>query len=101
MRCFDKFIQADLEISRRKNVVGVRGKAKRDWKKSADPESRASRHPGKVCMNVANPRSLQTQPDVDSLIKTKEIGAPAPLIESRDSFGSEFSLCRSSLNFIQ
>ena len=51
----DKFIQADLEILRRKNVVGVRGEAESDWKKSGDPKSRARSHAGKMCMNMADP----------------------------------------------
>ena len=85
-RCIHELIKSNLERSRHKNVVGVRGKAKRDWKKSVDPESGARRHPSKVRVNVPNPQLLQVQAYVDGLIEPKEIGAPAPFIESSDNF---------------
>src|SRR5438132_12106929 len=98
-RCTDKPIKANGKISRRKNVVPVRGKTESDWKKSVDPESSARGHSSKMCMNMSNPHLLQAQPDVNSLIEPKKIGAPAPLIESIDSFGRQFSFFRSAVNF--
>ena len=90
-RCLDKFVQTDLEIPWRKNVVCVRGKAKSDWKKFGDPESGARSHPGEVCMNVVDSHVLQAQSDIHSLIKAKKIGAPAPLIESSNDYWTESS----------
>src|SRR5436309_138546 len=81
-RCADKFVQTDLEIPWREDVIGVRGKAKSDWKKFGDPESGARRHASEVCMNMADLHLLQAQPDINSLVKSKKIGSSAPLIES-------------------
>src|SRR5207247_10451852 len=47
-RCIHELIKSNLERPRHKNVVGVRGKAKRDWKKSVNPESGPRRHSRKV-----------------------------------------------------
>src|SRR5438045_7049433 len=85
-RRLDKFVQTDLETSWRKNVIGVRGKAKSDWKKFGDPESCARCHASEVRMNMTDPRLLQAQPDMNSLIKAQKIRATAPLIESSDNF---------------
>src|SRR6266403_1643621 len=85
-RCIDKLIKSDLETSRRKNVVGMRGKTKSDGKKFMDPESRARGHSREVRVNMTNPHLLQAQPNVNSLIEPKEISAPSPFIESGDNF---------------
>ena len=100
-RCIHELIKSNLERPRHKNVVGVRGKAKRDWKKSVDPESGPRRHPRKVRVNVPNPQFLQAQPDVNSLIEPKKIRAPAPFIESSHDIRREFSLFPSTANIIQ
>ena len=84
-RCIDKFVQTDLEISRRENIIGVGSKAESDWEEFADPESSARGHSSEVCVNVTNPDFLQAQSDINCLIKTEKIGTPAPLIESADN----------------
>src|SRR5262245_50811374 len=38
-RCINKFIQSDFELSRRKNIVRVRGETETDGKKLVNPES--------------------------------------------------------------
>src|SRR5207247_8963499 len=81
-RCIHELIKSNLERPRHKNVVGVRGKAKRNWKKSVDPESGARRHPSKVRVNVPNPKLLVVQAYVDGMIEPTEIGALAPWLES-------------------
>src|SRR5438874_2675817 len=100
-RCIHELIKSNLERSRHKNVVGVRGKAKRDWKKSVNPESGPRRHSRKVRVNVPNPQFLQAQPDVNSLIEPKKIRAPGPFIESSHDIRREFSLFPSAANIIQ
>src|SRR6266496_1429172 len=97
----DEFIKSDLEISRRKDVVGVRSKTICDWEKSADPVSSARRHSGEMRVNMANPHLLQAQPDVNSLVKSKEIGATAPLVESSDNLCIDLSFFGSQANGIQ
>ena len=52
-RCIDKFVQTDLEISRRKNVIGMRGKAESDWEELADPEGSARGHSSEVRVNMS------------------------------------------------
>ena len=79
-------------MPRRENVVGVRGKTKRHRKKSVDPESGARSHSREMCMNMADAQFLQAQPDINSLIKPKKIGAPTPVIECSDNFRRELSL---------
>src|SRR6266496_3660287 len=77
------------------------GKAKTDREKSADPKSGARSHSGEVRVHVANSEFLQTQSNIHRLIKTKKIGASAPLVESSDNFCSDFSLFRGLANVIQ
>ena len=55
----DEFIKSNLEISRRKDVVGVRSKTICDREKSADPVSSARRHSGEMRVNMANPHFFQ------------------------------------------
>ena len=100
-RCIHELIKSNLERSRHKNVVGVRGEAKRDWKKSVNPESGPRRHSRKVRVNVPNPQFLQAQPDVNSLIEPKKIRAPAPFIESTDRLLIDLSFFGSQANGIQ
>ena len=78
--CIDKLVQTNLEISRRKNVVGVRSKAKTASKKLLDPKSGACPHSRKMCMSMSNAHSSQACPDINGLIKTEKVGAPPPLI---------------------
>src|ERR1700730_2596708 len=85
-RCIDELIKSDLEISRRKNVVGMRSKTESDGKKFVDPVSGTRRHSREVRVNMANPHFLQSQADVNSLIKPEKIGASTPLIERGDNF---------------
>ncbi len=85
-RHINKFIKTDLEFARRENVIGMRCKAKSNREEFADPESSARGHSGEVCVNVMNPSFLQAQSDINRLIETEKIGAPAPLIESSDNF---------------
>ena len=84
-RCIDKFVQTDLVISRRENIIGMGSKAESDWEEFAGPESGARGHSSEVCVNITNPDLLQTQSDINCLIKTEKIGTPAPLIESADN----------------
>ena len=98
-RCIDKLIEPNLEISRRKNVVGVCGKTKCDWKKSGDPESRARRHSREVRVNMANPHFSQAQADIYGLVKAQKIGAAVPFIESTDDFRRQLSFFGSAMNF--
>src|SRR5207249_2814191 len=100
-RCPNHFVQADLKLTWRKNVIGVRGKAKSDWKKFGDPESCARCHASEVRMNMTDPRLLQAQPDMNSLIKAQKIRATAPLIESSDNFWRKSSFFRSPPDIIQ
>src|SRR6266700_7295794 len=95
-RCIDKFVQTDLEISRRKNIIGVGGKAESDWEEFADPESSARGHSSEVCVNVTNPYFLQAQSDINCLIKTEEICAAPPFIENSDDFSGQLPLFRSA-----
>src|SRR4029453_4838929 len=99
--CVNQLVQTDLKISRRENVVGVRGKAETDREKSADPESSAGSHSGEVRVHMANPNFLQAQSNITSLIKAKKMPAAPPLIESSDNLYGEFSLFRSPVNVIQ
>src|SRR5438034_1448740 len=84
--CTDELIKSNLEIPRCKNVIGVRGKTKCDWKKFVDPESRARGHSGEMGVNMTNSELLQPQADVDCLIKPKEIGPSSPFIKRGDNF---------------
>src|SRR5712692_4304907 len=100
-RSIDKFVQTDLELARRENVVGMGGKAESDWEKSADPKSGARGHPSEVCVNVTNPHFSQAQSDINRLIETEKIGAAAPLIESADNFCRYLSFFRSAADLAQ
>src|SRR5213595_2963710 len=94
-RCIKEFIEPNLKISGRENIVGMRGKAKSNSKKSVHPESGARGHSSKVRVDMTNPHFLQSQSNIDRLIEPKKIGAPAPLIESADNLPRSFSLfCR-------
>src|SRR5437879_12983538 len=84
-RCPNHFVQADLKLTWRKNVVGVCGETKGDWKKLGDRESRARCHAREVRMNMTDPRLLQAQPDMNSLRKAQKIGAAATLMETSDN----------------
>ena len=85
-RCIDKLIQTNFKLSRRKNIVGVRGKTERDREKPGDPESGARGHSCEMRVHMMNPHLLQAQADVSRLIQSKKIGAPAPFIERGDNF---------------
>ncbi len=100
-RFTDKPIKANGKSSRRKNVVPVRRKTESDWKKFVDPEGSARGHSSKMCMNMSNPHLLQAQPDVNSLIEPKKIGAPPPLIQSTDNFRSQFSFFGRATNLFE
>ncbi len=54
MRGIDKFIETDLEASRRENVVCVRGKAEIDAEELVDPTSGARGETGEVRVDVTN-----------------------------------------------
>src|SRR5262245_34435864 len=71
-RCANKFVQTDLEISWRKNIVGVSSQTKSDWKKFRDPESGACRHTSEVCMDVVDAGLSQAQSDTNSLISRRK-----------------------------
>src|SRR5215471_8017430 len=90
-RCANKFVQIDLEISGRKNIVGVSSQTKSDWEKFRDPESGACRHSSEVCMDAVDAGLSQAQSDINSLIKSEKIGAPTPFIESSNNLWSELS----------
>src|SRR5262245_31588930 len=84
-RCIDKFIESDLELSRRENVVCVRGKTESDRKKFIDPESSSRSHAGKVRVHMINPHFLQAEANVDGLVQSKKIRAAPPFIQGGDS----------------
>src|SRR5438034_5596771 len=100
-RCIDKFVQTDLEISRRENIIGMSGKAESDWEKPADPKSGARGHSSEVRVNVTNPHFLQTQSDINCLIKTEKISAAPPFIENSDDFSGQLPFFRSAADFAQ
>src|SRR5206468_10618420 len=79
-RCIDELIQADFELSRRKNIICVRGKTKRDRKKSVNPPSRARGHTGEMRMHLANPHFTQAYSNVNRLVKSEEISASPPFL---------------------
>ena len=79
----------------------MRGKTETDWEEFADPESSARGHSGEVGVHMANSNFLQAQSDINRLIETEKIGAPAPLIDCSDNFCSQFSFFRSPANIIQ
>ena len=60
----------------------MRGKTETDWEEFADPESSARGHSGEVGVHMENSNFLQAQSNINRLIETEKIGAPAPLIES-------------------
>src|SRR5262245_3715238 len=79
-RCIDQLIESDFELSRRENVVCVRGKAESDRKKLIYPESSTRRHAGEMRVHMIDPHFLQAQSNVDRLVEPKEIGAAPPFI---------------------
>ncbi len=58
-RGIDKFIETDLEVSWRENVVCVRGKAEIDAEKLVDPKSGAGGETGEVRVNMVNSEIAQ------------------------------------------
>src|SRR5438045_5355674 len=83
-RCIKEFIEPNLKISGRENIVGMRGKAKSNSKKSVHPKSGASGHSSKVRVNMTNPHFLQSQSKIDSMIEPQKISAPAPILHTPD-----------------
>jgi hypothetical protein len=53
-----------------------------------------------VRVHVTNSNVLQTQSNINRLIKTKKIAAPAPLIESSDNFSRQLSFLGSSPDIV-
>ena len=100
-RCIDKFIQSDLELPRRENVVRVRGKTESDRKKSVYPESSARSHAGEMSVHMIDPHLPQAQSNIDRLVKPKEIGAAAPFIQGGDNVCAELSVFCGASNVFQ
>src|SRR5712692_5791023 len=100
-RGIEKFIETDLEVSRRENVVCVRGKAEIDAEELVDPTSGARGETGEVRVDVANSEIGQAQPNINRLIKTKKIGSPFPFIKRGNDLSREVSLFGSSMDFVQ
>src|SRR5262249_13534903 len=100
-RCIDKFIKSDLELSRRENVVCVRGKTESDRKKFIDPESSSRSHAGEVRVHMINPHFLQAEANIDGLVEPKKIRAAPPFIEGADNFSAQPLFSLSASNFIQ
>src|SRR3954452_21661888 len=84
-RSIHKFVQPDLELSRRENVVGMRGKTESDRKKLADPESSARSHACEMSVHMIDPHCLQSQTNVDRLAKSEKIRAATPFIQGGDN----------------
>ena len=77
----DKFIEADLEVSWRENVVRVRGKAEANAKKLVDPKSGPRGEAGKVRVDMVNPAFSQPDSHINGLVETKKIGMSPPFIK--------------------
>ena len=91
-RRLDKLIQADFEVTRRKNVICVRGKTETDSKKFVDPEGRARGHAGEMRVHMANPHFTQAQSDVNRLVQPKEISASPPFLQRGHNLWIELPL---------
>src|ERR1700686_537265 len=76
-----KFIEADLEVSWRENVVRVRGKAEANAKKLVDPKSGPCGEAGKVRVDMLDPAFSQPDSHINGLVETKEIGTSPPFLE--------------------
>jgi hypothetical protein len=59
----------------------VRGKTESDREKFIDPESRARSHAGEMSVHMTDPHFPQAQPNIDRLVKPKEIRAASPFIQ--------------------
>jgi hypothetical protein len=101
VRSIDKLIRPNLEVSRRENVIRVRGEAESDWEKFVDPESRARCHSHEVGVNMAYPHFPEAQSNVNSLIEPKKIRAATPFIQRSDDFLSELPLFGRPPNAVQ
>ena len=75
----DKFIEADLEISWRENVVRVRGKAEANPKKLVDPKSGPRSEAGKVRLELKTSRSPARR---YSAILSKRVCSMRPVVRS-------------------
>src|SRR5262249_50971935 len=100
-RRINEFVQSDFELPWRENVVRVCCKAETDLKKFVDPEGSARGHASEMRVHVRNAHLAQQQPDINSLVKSKEIGAAPPFIERGDNVRGEFPLLGGVSNVLQ
>ena len=68
-RVGQQFRERNHEVPGREDVVGVRGEAVGDAEELLDPIRGPCRHSRKVRMQTPDAGFLQTQPDIDGLIK--------------------------------
>src|SRR6186713_1475010 len=99
--CTHKFVQCDLELSRRKNVVRVRGKTESDRKKLVYPKSSARSHASEMSVHVIDPHCLQAQTNVNRLVKPKKIGAAIPFIQDGDNLCADLPFFCGASNLFQ
>src|SRR5947208_16797844 len=90
-RPLDKLIQADFEVTRRKNIICVRGKTETDSKKFVDPKGRARGHTGEMRMHMPNPHFTQPYSDVNRLVQPEEISASPPFLQRCHNLWIELS----------
>ena len=82
---FNELAQIYCEFLRRKHVIGVRGEAKINSKKSLYPVERPGRHSSEVRMDAANSKFLQVRSEPGRLIESQKIGLPPPLFNRGDN----------------
>src|SRR3984893_13881553 len=96
-----KFIEADLEVSWRENVVRVRGKAEANANKLVDPKSGPCGEAGNARVDMLDPAFSQPDSHINGLVETKKSGPSPPFIERGNDLARYLFFSRSQADFVQ